>query len=223
MDSSEQKTVKQRRAEARAKKVLEYQRQREAEKRRRRIGIISGVVGGAAVLALGVTFIATSAQPKQRPEDIAIGDVIEFPGLTANHIDPNPVDYEAKYGMNPPAGGDHSQIWLNCGVYTEPQSNVNAVHSLEHGAVWVTYNPDTATDEQVQQLVKSVPNTYTIVSPYPDLPAPFVASAWGAQVKLDSPDDPRLGQFMDKYWKSASAPEPGASCVGALDGPGRVA
>ncbi|MBL3700752.1 DUF3105 domain-containing protein [Leucobacter luti] len=217
------KTVKQERADRRAEKVQAYQREQAAKQRRRRIGIISGAVGGAAVLALVITFVATTATPQERPQDIAIADLQEYPNLPATHVGPAPVDYEAEYDMNPPAGGNHFQAWLNCGVYSEPQPNENAVHSLEHGAVWVTYNPETASEEDIAELRRSIPELYTIVSPYPDLPAPFVASAWGAQIELDSPSDPRLGQFIDRYWKSADAPEPGASCSGAVEGIGRVA
>ncbi|MBP1324973.1 hypothetical protein JOF28_000205 [Leucobacter exalbidus] len=221
-ESAGQKSVKQQRAQQRAQKVEAYQQERRAQQRKRRIGIISGSVGGAAVLALAVTFIATSAEPAKRPQDIAIAGLEEFTNLPATHVGPDPVDYEGNYGMQPPAGGDHFQAWLNCGVYSEPQQNESAVHSLEHGAVWVTYNPETVTDAQLDELRSKVPDQYSIISPYPGLETPFAVSAWGAQITMDSPDDERLGQFVDRYWKSASAPEPGASCMGANEGPGRV-
>lgn len=213
---------KAQRERRRAEQVAAYRREQAAHRRNRRIGIASAIVGGTAVLGLITTFIVTGARSGQ-PEDIAIPGLQEFPGITANHVDPNTVDYEAAYGMHPPAGGDHSQFWLNCGVYTEPQPDENAVHSLEHGAVWVTYDPDSTSEADVAALRGAIPNTYTILSPYPGLPSPVVASAWGAQVALDGADDERLGQFIDAYWKSPSAPEPGASCTGALEGSGRVA
>lgn len=217
------KTTKEQRAEARAERVQAHKRQEAARTRNRRIAIGSGAVGGAAVLALVITFVATTTEPPQRPQDIEIAGLKEFPNLPATHIDPAPVDYEASYGMAVPAGGDHSQIWLNCGVYDPPQSNENAVHALEHGAVWVTYDPKTATDDDIAALRGAIPDQYTILSPYPGQPAPFMASAWGAQIEMDTVSDERLTQFIDRYWKSADAPEPGASCSGALQGPGLVA
>ncbi|PRI10294.1 DUF3105 domain-containing protein [Leucobacter massiliensis] len=222
VEPAARKTVKQERDERRAEKVAAYQRQRAAEQRRRRIALISGVVGAVAILGLLVTFIATAAPRQERPQDMAIPGLQEYPGLPANHVT-TPVDYEAEYGAQPPAGGDHHPVWLNCGVYEQPQPNENAVHALEHGAVWVTYDPDAVSGEELASLRDALPDQYVILSPFPGLPAPIVASAWGAQIQMDSPDDERLQQFIDRFWKSADAPEPGAACTGAIDGPGRVA
>lgn len=215
-------TVKQQRESRRAHKVAVLQKQLSAQRRHRRIGIGAAIVGGIAVLSLVIAFVVVGATPKLNPNDITIAGVRDFPGLTSVHVGPDPVDYQAKYEMNPPAGGDHFAAWLNCGIYDQPQANENAVHSLEHGAVWVTYNPDALGDAEITSLRDKVPSTYSVLSPYPGLPAPVVISAWGAQVQLDGVDDPRLQSFIQKYWKSPSAPEPGALCTGAIDGPGRI-
>jgi MFS family permease len=53
-------------------------------------------------------------------------------------------------------------------------SNENAVHSLKHGAVWITYRPDLP-EGQVETLRDLVQGqTYILVSPYPDLPSPVM-------------------------------------------------
>jgi hypothetical protein len=216
-------SVKEQREAKRAEKVAVLKKQQAREKRNRRIGILLGSVAGAAAIALVITFVVTNGVPKANPDDITVEGLQTFDGLTNSHIDPNPMDYEASYGMNPPAGGDHFGAWLNCGVYSEPQQNENAVHALEHGAVWVTYDPAALSDDEISTLADSLPGTYMLMSPYPDLPAPVVASAWGAQVQLDGVDDERLDQFIDKFRRAATAPESGAACTGALDGPGKVA
>jgi hypothetical protein len=207
----------------RAEKVAEFQRKQRSAKRKRLIAWIASGVGVAAVLGLIAVIIVSSIQPKVDPDSITVEglqtwDAAEIP---STHVQ-TAVDYEAEYGMNPPAGGAHNQVWLNCGVYTEPQQNENAVHALEHGAVWITYDPELITGDDLERLQDEAPSTYSVVSPYPGLPAPVVISAWGAQVQLDGVDDPRIQQFIDKFWKSADAPEPGASCTGAIDGPGRI-
>jgi hypothetical protein len=214
-------SVKEQREAKRAEKVAVLKKQQAKEKRNRRIGIVAASLGTVAVIALVITFVVTSAVPKVNPDDIAIEGLQTFDGLAATHVT-TAVDYEADYGMNPPAGGNHNQAWLNCGVYSEPQQNENAVHALEHGAVWVTYDPDALGDAEVQTLRDEIPGTYMLLTPYPDLPAPVVASAWGVQVQLDSVDDPRLADFIAKYRQSPDAPEPGAACTGAIDGPGKI-
>ena len=223
MPNPSKPTVKQEREARRAKKVAALQKQMATQRRNQRIGVGAAIIGGVAVLALVIGFVVVGATPKPNPEDINIAGVKEFPGLTSVHVGPDPVDYQAKYDMNPPAGGDHFAAWLNCGIYDQPQANENAVHSLEHGAVWVTYDPAALGDAEIATLRDEVPSTYSVLSPYPDLPAPVVISAWGAQAQLDGVDDPRLQSFIQKYWKSASTPEPGAACTGAIDGPGRIA
>ena len=99
----------------------------------------------------------------------------------------------------------------------------NTVHALEHGAVWAAYDPSALSADQVEALQQAVPDTYVVLSPYEGLETPITLSAWGAQVAVDSPEDERLEQFVTKYWQSPDAPEPGASCTGGLDAPGRVA
>jgi hypothetical protein len=215
-------SVKQQREAKRAEKVAVLKAQQAKEKRNRRIGIIAAAVGAAAVLALVIVFVVTSSVPKPDAADIRVKGVQTFKGLTNVHVDPKPVDYEKDYGMNPPAGGNHFGAWLNCGVYSEPQQNENAVHALEHGAVWITYDPEALDEADVQTLRDAMPRTYSILSPYPDLPAPVVASGWGVQLQLDGADDPRLADFITKYRLADSVPERGAPCTGALDGPGRV-
>ncbi len=210
-------TVKQQRDVRRAQKVAALKREQAKEKRRRRMTVIIAGLATAAVLALVVTFVVTSSTPKPDPDDISIEGLETFDNLTANHV-----DTQVTYEQTPPAGGDHAGAWLNCGIYSEPVPNENAVHDLEHGAVWVTYNADEVSGSDLDTLRASVPDTYITLSPFPDLPAPVVASAWGAQVALDGVDDPRLQQFIDKFWRSADAPEPGATCSGGVDGPGKV-
>lgn len=118
------------------------------------------------------------------------------------------------YPQTPPAGGDHDPVWQNCGFYEEPVSNENVVHSLEHGAVWITYRPDLSGEQidSVRRLAQR--QNYTIASPYPDLPALVVASAWDRRLRLDSAEDARLEQFVRAFRLGSQAPERGEPCQG---------
>jgi hypothetical protein len=146
-----------------------------------------------------------------------IEGVQEYPDVTFNHVE-TAVEYE----QSPPVGGDHSPIWTNCGVYTEPVPNEDSVHSMEHGAVWITYNPEIG-QEGIDTLTELVgTRSYVLLSPYPDLDTPVAASAWGLQLKVDSADDARLATFLDKYVQGEQTREPGAACSGGITPAGRV-
>ena len=117
----------------------------------------------------------------------------------------------------PPVGGVHDPRWQNCGIYTEPIDVGPAVHSMEHGAVWVTFRPDLPVDEVtiLQDLVSG--QSYTLLSPYPELNSDVVATAWGVQLEPDSVSDGRLEEFISRY--RGGGPEPGAPCTGGLGTP----
>jgi hypothetical protein len=215
-------TVKQEREQRRLAKVEAFKKQQARAKRNRIVAITLSSVAAVAVLAVIIVVVVTSAQPQRDPADIDIAGVETWSDIDYTHVQTT-VDYEGEYGMNPPAGGSHNQVWLNCGIYEEEQIAEHAVHSLEHGALWITYNPDEVAGDDLDALRNQLPNSYTILSPIADLDAPVVASGWAAQVKLDGIDDERLGDFIEKYWQAGDVPEPGASCTGALDGPGKIA
>lgn len=211
-------SVKQQRAAARAKKLEQYQRQQKRMVRNRRIAIGSTIAVAVAIVALIVISVVLTPQ---RAQYSAGGEGAEVAGVetfenTAGHVE-TPVTYK----QTPPAGGEHHPTWLNCGVYTEPVPNENAVHSLEHGAIWVTYDPSLS-DEDLETLKQKLPSTYVVLSPYEDLPSPIVLSGWNSQLQVDGPEDERIAAFMEEYWQSQNVPEPGALCTGALDAPGKV-
>jgi len=127
------------------------------------------------------------------------------------------------YPMNPPAGGVHNDRWQNCmgDVYTAPVAKEHAVHSLEHGAVWVTYRPDLPQD-QIDALAGKVRDrTYVFMSPFPDLDTPISLQAWGYQLKVDNAGDGRIDEFINSLRENATQ-EPGAVCSGGITEPATV-
>lgn len=211
-----QPTIKQQRAAAREKKLEDYRKREARSKRNKKLGIIGGVVAGVAVVGLVVTTVVLTPKPVSYDVDAtnSIADLQTFENGAGHTTD------DVTYAQTPPAGGEHNPYWLNCGVYSEPQTDENAVHSLEHGAVWVTYNPDIS-DADLDAIKAKLPSTYVILSPFPGLENTLTLSAWNAQLTLDSVDDERFEKFFENYWRSSKVPEPGASCVGAVDGPGK--
>ncbi|MFZ0548444.1 MAG: DUF3105 domain-containing protein [Candidatus Promineifilaceae bacterium] len=133
-----------------------------------------------------------------------------YDNISAAHVeDPDYPDNGA-----PPPGGPHNPVWQNCGVYTEPVETKHALHSLEHGAVWLTYDPALSVEDVrlLQDLAKD--QAYTIMSPYPGLRSPVILTAWGLQFETDTVTDPRILEFLLTYQVGPQTPEPGAPCQG---------
>ncbi len=192
-----------------------------------------GATDSAQVLPTAVTGVRTVQRPvKSVPDTSGIPGVIAWDqrdymtlatqngkAVHASHV-PGPVTY----AMTPPAGGPHNIVWMNAGVYTKPVPSERAVHAVEHGAVWITYDPKLPR-KQVEELQKFVgeqtlipepkdeggikvagqSNRFIIMSPWRDssLPTPVVMSSWGHQLQLKTTTDPRMQRYIDTFRKRA--------------------
>lgn len=120
------------------------------------------------------------------------------------------------YDQAPPFGGPHDDFWAACTgvVYPQAVRNENMVHSLEHGAVWIAYNPDQVSGEELDLLkVRVDGKPYMMMSPYPGLDKPISLQSWGHQLKLESASDERIDQFIVALRRNANVfPEPRATC-----------
>ncbi|MDH6116085.1 DUF3105 domain-containing protein [Kitasatospora sp. GAS204B] len=187
----------------------------EEQRREKRMKLIAISVAAVLIVGTGVTatLIVKNANDKHNKQVAAakapIPGVKTWSNLTRNHVQ-TPVNYP----MTPPVGGDHNPVWQTCmgNVYTTPLQNEHAVHSLEHGAVWVTYNTK-ASAADVKTLSDKVKVTpYSMMSPYPTESGTITLSAWGTQLVVDSASDPRVNEFFTKYVQGPQTQEPGASC-----------
>ena len=183
---------------------------REEQRRQRRRTIIPWSI--AAVVLAGLVVAVAIPIVQQRQQEAATDQAVQTYTVTSrNHVE-EPVTYP----QSPAVGGDHSPIWLNCGSYTGAVPEMSVVHSLEHGAVWITYRSNLA-GPAVSTIQQLTDQPYIVTSPYASLPAPIVASAWGKQLKINSPDDPKLKNFITSYRIGPQTPEPGAACTGGTD------
>jgi hypothetical protein len=133
---------------------------------------------------------------------------IEVYPATTNRTVEGPIDYE----RHPPTNGDHDPLWQDCGFYEEPIEDRHAVHSMDHGVVWITYRPDLP-ERQIKSLRPYSKENYVIVSPYPGQDAPVIATSWRVQLELNGADDPRLKRFVDQFKISELAPLSGNRCT----------
>ena len=181
--------------------------------------LVLGLAVGLSVLVLGLALaapgIAALAGIEEEPPDLSEVQVFEITDTTHSTED-------LDYPQSPPVGGPHHPVWLDCGHYEEPVREENAVHDLEHGTVWITYDPELSARD-VDRLVEQLPDN-GILSPREDQPSPVVVTVWGAQLALDGADDERLALFLAEYGDGHTAPEVGVTCHGGTPDPsGEVA
>jgi hypothetical protein len=155
---------------------------------------------------------AVTATPSPSGSVVSLPDGVKHRVITgAAHV-----ETKVSYPDSPPMGGNHSPVWADCTgtVYSAPIGTENAVHSMEHGAVWVTYRPDldTAGVRALTTLVEG--ENYTLMSPYPGLDHAVSVQAWGYQLRTDDPEDQAIVRFVQAYRSNPkTAPEPAGSCV----------
>jgi hypothetical protein len=213
----------QRAAEAITVAPLDLQSiQRDAHARvlARRLRWTGGTAAAALILLAAGAGMAGGDGPRRTGTLLAgqpIDGVRTYNGLVHDHV-----EGAVAYPQDPPVGGPHGIEPQTCGVYTRPVANTAAVHSLEHGAMWIAYGPDVP-QADVEALTRLVGNDpYRLLSPYPSLGGRIALQAWGVQLFVDSAQDPRVREFADRYTNGPQTPERGAACTGtaaAVDDP----
>jgi hypothetical protein len=193
------------------------------------------VLRAVAVLATGAVLLGgctsrtgeESAESSQRPtptveftpdeddqdpsENITGVETAEFQG--GLHTAPG---QRVAYDLHPPMGGAHDPVWANCAgvVYPRAVRTENMVHALEHGAVWIAYDPQRLDEDGVRALAERVEGQpYLMLSPYPGIDTPISLQSWGHQLEVESADDERIDQFVQALRNNPyTTPEPGAPC-----------
>ncbi|MET9085801.1 DUF3105 domain-containing protein [Streptomyces sp. NPDC090075] len=219
-------SAKNKAASAERKARIEQMRRAEQarERRNRMLTIGASVVVVAGLVVGGVVLVNSQSDKSDSSSDAkgSSGDSGHFTtgsdGVRtwSGKLSRTHVAGTVKYPMHPPVGGNHNPVWLNCNgnVYTKAVKDENAVHALEHGAVWVTYT-DKAKKSDVDTLAAKVKQTpYSLMSPYTNQTSPIELSAWGHQLSVTSADDPKVAKFFETYVQGKQTPEPGASCTG---------
>jgi hypothetical protein len=177
------------------------------------IAAVSSAVTAVLLIAAGaVAYRLWVATPEWQRDAESIPDIVSARNRPAM-VHPNHLQGRLAYPDSPPMGGDHNPVWQRCTgiVYAQPPADEHAVHSLEHGAIWITYRPDLPAAE-VEQLARRVRGQdYMLMSPYPGLRRPVSLQAWGYQLMVDSPADARIDRFVSAL-RSHAAREQYAPC-----------
>ena len=178
-----------------------------------------GMLLGASALAVALVSVLVYAvlnTGSAAPDRLGSADEA-VPGLEAAQTapdqahEPGPLEYD----RSPSWGGAHNAVWTTCTgqVYSEQVPEEYATHSMEHGAVWITYQPDLPA-EQVQALEKLVEGVdYRLMSPFPGQDDPVSIQAWGRQLAFEDASDERLERFAEEFTNGPQTPERGATCA----------
>ena len=136
-----------------------------------------------------------------------------FQDYDRNHVE-GPIKYPNQ-DDTPPVGGNHNSVPQSCQAYTAAIANEHAVHSLEHGAVWITYNPDKVKAADIAVLKADLEESpFRMLSPYPGLKKPISVQAWGEQVFVDKASDKRIKRFLQLFTTGPQDLERGSTCQG---------
>lgn len=182
------------------------------------VGVIAGVVVGVAILAAGGYLLfagggesTAKGEPAgfetdplpNRGDDSRLQDVQSFESQGNQHVDSGT---EINYERIPPTSGPHYPVPARAGFYEETPALGNLVHSLEHGAVVIYYDPSALTPHAEASL-KAYAQTHTdgwksvIVAPNPreDPESPFVLTAWTKLLRMDEYDAKTVRAFLAEY------------------------
>jgi hypothetical protein len=177
--------------------------------------VVAGVVVLIAVGIIGYGVFATvKGNASWQDKAASISGIVNYRAQKNPAIDSrNHKDGTLTYVTNPPVGGDHNPVWQNCmgDIYDQPIANEHAVHSLEHGAVWVTYKQGLDASQVDQLKAKVQGKDYMLMSPIANLDKNVSLQAWGYQLKVDNASDKRIDDFIKDLRLNASM-EPGAAC-----------
>lgn len=187
-----------------------------------------GAVVVVLALAVGIGWVVFSKASDNRALDAYVPSADnKDPSTNIDGIYANATKYKqalhvqstqrVDYDMYPPVGGPHDGFWAACNgvVYTKPVRDENMVHTLEHGAVWIAYNPDTIKAGDLDILTGLVQDQqFMVMSPYPTLTDhPISLQAWGHRLQVDSASDPRVQEFITSLRRNPYVyPEVGATC-----------
>jgi hypothetical protein len=169
--------------------------------------VVVVILGGAVLLAVDLT--APDAPPPPELKAVETFDDLGTQHLALGEATPN-------YNSNPPTSGPHADTPAACGVYRQPVPDVNSLHSMEHGAIVVHYDPELSQEQVIdlEEIGRDVGGEI-IVTPRPDNPSAVVLTAWTKLLALDEVDGDVIAAFDSEFGNRS--PEAGAQCPFQVD------
>jgi hypothetical protein len=155
------------------------------------------------IVAASVFFIAQAAGGQPSGADL-MG--VEYGDVRRDHL---AVGSITEAPSQPPAGGPHYPAPWPTGVFSEEPADGYLVHSLEHGIIWVSYQPDMVTPEQLAALTNLVEDNRgdAILAPRSANDAPVYVMSWGRRLQPAADDIETIRRFIST--NRDRSPEPG--------------
>ncbi|MGH2700894.1 MAG: DUF3105 domain-containing protein [Actinomycetota bacterium] len=182
--------------EKRRQRLEEKRRQREeAEKAKRRAAFRERLVRGMVLAALVVAAVWFLFFRNLTPSSIQGYELEKF------REDGGHTDQPVAYQMTPPVSGQHFVSAAPCGVHAEQIQNEVFVHSLEHGAVAVLYDPEqveTGTIRDIEALVGEF-DERTISAPYAGMETPITVASWAEMMRLPENDEGAIRDYISEF------------------------
>jgi hypothetical protein len=207
-----QERRQQRLDQRRQEKAARIEQQRRAARRAQMIRIALYALVGVGVFWF--FFLRAPSRPESiRGHQLRLFD--ESQGVQRHVDEGETVDYET----TPPAYGFHSPGSLQCGIWGEQQPSEPFVHSLEHGAVGLLYDPQSAEPQAIERLeaIAGRSDSHIISMPFAGMEHPITIVSWGEMMELDELDEPALREYVETF--RDKGPESGQSCPMQVDSP----
>ena len=112
---------------------------------------------------------------------------------------------EVTYQSNPPTSGSHWPDPLLDGIYDTEKPDEALVHSLEHGRIWISYQPSSVPQSAIDQLTRIAKSEKRVIlTPRSLNETPIALAAWQRLdmfgVEADgSIDEQRILDFIKRY------------------------
>ena len=163
----------------------------------RKLGWIGGSILVLALVGYGIFIFVRNSVPQENDRSTAI------PILPASHIQVG-AEHEA-YNSNPPTSGPHYEVPAKPGFREEPIADEHLVHSLEHGLIWISYNPRVG--EAVKEKLRTLLTPWTVITAREANDTDIAVAAWGRLdafnlddgSSLSEVDEARIKDFIKRY------------------------
>lgn len=128
-------------------------------------------------------------------------EIETFPDEGHEHV---AVGTVVSYKTDPPTSGPHYPNPQPGGYYLVPIESGFLVHSLEHGAVVLYYNPATTSSAErkhLKALARAHPGVFgqVVAVPRDDPSYPVILTAWTHRLRLSTYDEDRIDGFLTLF------------------------